>query len=81
MDSLLDAIQWPAMLVTVAASWFVASSSEGRRRVGFWLFLFSNALWVVWGWSAQAYALIALQVCLVAMNLRGAKKNDPGTSG
>lgn len=72
----LDLLQWPAMVVTVAAAYLVASSQERRRSVGFWLFLASNALWLVWGWHTSAYALMFLQVCLAAMNIRGAKKND-----
>jgi hypothetical protein len=72
----LDLIQWPAMLVTVAAAWFVASSHKERRRTGFWLFLLSNGLWVVWGVHARAYALIVLQLCLAAMNIRGEKRNS-----
>jgi hypothetical protein len=72
----LDLIQWPAMLVTVAASWYVASTQERRRNIGFWLFIASNILWVAWGTHAHAYALIALQVCLAAMNIRGAIKSE-----
>jgi hypothetical protein len=71
----LDLLQWPAMVVTVAASYFVASSSKTRRHVGFWLFLASNVLWVVWGFHAQAWALVALQFCLAAMNIRGERKS------
>jgi hypothetical protein len=41
------------------------------------MFLLSNFLWVVWGFYAGAYALIILQVCLAALNIRGAQKNDP----
>lgn len=74
--ALVDLVQWPAMIVTVLAAYLVASSSERRRGWGFWIFLLSNALWVVWGLHAQAYALIVLQVCLAAMNIRGAKKNN-----
>lgn len=74
---LLSFLQWPAMAVTVVAAWLVASQSEKRRTVGFWLFLASNVLWVVWGWHDKAYALIALQVCLAALNIRGVFKNDP----
>jgi hypothetical protein len=73
---LMDLMQWPAMVVTVAASWCVASNAKPRRNVGFWLFLGSNVLWVIWGLHAGAYALIALQVCLALMNIRGAKKTD-----
>lgn len=72
----LGLIQWPAMLVTVVASWYIASTNKGRRKVAFWLFLLSNVLWVVWGWQVQAYALITLQVCLAVMNIRGAQKAD-----
>jgi hypothetical protein len=72
----LDWIQWPAMVVTVAAAWYVASTQKRRRHVGFWLFIASNILWVAWGVYAHAYALIVLQVCLAAMNIRGAAKSE-----
>jgi hypothetical protein len=64
------------MLVTVCAAWCVASSIKSRRNMGFWLFIASNVLWVAWGIHAHAYALIVLQVCLGAMNIRGAKKSE-----
>ncbi|MNF17604.1 hypothetical protein D3C80_2211970 [compost metagenome] len=62
------------MLVTVLAAWLIGSQQETRRNLGFWVFLASNALWIAWGLHAQAWALILLQVCLAAMNIRGAKK-------
>jgi hypothetical protein len=71
----MDFIQWPAMCVTITAAWFVSSSSRARRKIGFWLFLLSNVLWVTWGVSAHAYALIVLQVGLAIMNIRGERKN------
>lgn len=77
---LFDLVQWPAMLVTVAAAWLVASSHKRKRLVGFWLFLFSNALWAAWGLHTDAYALIVLQVCLAAMNVRGALKAEPSST-
>ena len=70
----LDLLQWPAMVVTVGASWLVGSSKEGWRNAGFWIFLLSNALWMVWGIHDGAMALVALQVALAAMNIRGAVK-------
>jgi hypothetical protein len=70
----VDLLQWPAMAVTVVASYLVASQSKHKRNWGFWLFMASNVLWVVWGVPAHAYALIVLQVCLAAMNVRGAMK-------
>jgi hypothetical protein len=81
MDSLLNAIQWPAMAVTLFASWLVASSNERSRERAFWCFMASNVLWVIWGWHDDAYALIALQVGLFALNIRGAKKTEGSASG
>ena len=75
MDA-LNSVQWPAMVVTVLGSWLVASSSQARRSYGFWVFLVSNALWILWGWHTQAWALVALQFCLIAMNVRGTQKNE-----
>ena len=76
----LDLIQWPAMVVTVLAAWLVASDTESRRGKGFWVFLLSNVLWVAWGWHTGAYALIGLQFCLAAMNIRGAKKTEEASA-
>lgn len=75
----INLLQWPAMLVTIGASWMVASTREGRRNAAFWVFLLSNAMWAVWGWHTQAYALLALQACLAAMNVRGAVKSADST--
>lgn len=75
----INLVQWPAMAVSLLAAWLVASTQERRRFAGFWLFLLSNVLWVVWGLSTNAYALIALQVALAVLNIRGAKKAEPAT--
>lgn len=72
----MNVVQWPAMGVTVVAAWLVASDDETRRNLGFWLFMLSNVLWIAWGWHSSAYALVALQLCLAAMNIRGAKKTE-----
>ena len=70
----IDALQWPAMVVTVLASWLVASSKSSHRNVGFWVFIGSNVLWITWGIYSNAPALVALQLCLAGMNIRGARK-------
>jgi hypothetical protein len=72
----LDLIQWPAMLATVLAAWLVGSNAKSRRNIGFWVFLASNLLWALWGWHDGAYALIALQFALAALNIRGVSKTE-----
>jgi hypothetical protein len=78
---LMSFLQWPAMAVTVMAAWLVASSHKRKRHWGFWLYLLSNLLWTAWGLHAHAYALIALQLCLAALNIRGARKTETTGAG
>lgn len=81
MDAFLDALQWPAMAVTLLAAWLVAARSAARRRWGFGVFVASNLLWSAWGLHTQAYALIVLQVGLFLLNLRGVRKNRQADDG
>ena len=73
----INLLQWPAMIVTVLAAWLIGSRAKRRRQLGFWCFLASNVLWIIWGWSDHAYALVVLQVALAILNIRGAYKNEP----
>jgi hypothetical protein len=77
IEEILPLLQWPAMAVTLLAAWLVASRSARKRHVGFWCFVVSNVLWMVWGWHDHAYALIVLQVGLFLLNLRGLRKTEP----
>lgn len=72
---MIDWLQWPAMVVTVVAAWMVGSQRKFKRNWGFWMFLASNVLWIVWGWGDRAYALIVLQLSLAFLNIRGVLKN------
>lgn len=71
-----ELLQWPAMLATLVSTWLVASHAPARRRAGFWLFLVSNGLWVAWGWSQHAPALVVMQLGLAVLNLRGAERSS-----
>ena len=72
----LGLLQWPACAAALAAAWLVAANLKGRRNAGFWVFLLSNILWVLWGWNENAWALIALQVGLALLNVRGLFKTE-----
>lgn len=76
MDELIDLLQWPAMAVSLYAAYLLGSKRTGRRIFGFSMFILSNVLWIVWGWGDEAWALIALQLGLLAMNVRGIVKNE-----
>lgn len=77
----IDVLQWPAMAVTVAATWLVGSRRAGNRKAGFWVFLLSNVLWIVWGLYTSAYALVVLQFALVVLNYRGMEKARRADAG
>ena len=81
MDDWIDLVQWPAMVVTIVAAYLVGSEDKHRRLIAFWTYLLSNMLWIAWGWHDGAWALIALQVALAAMNIRGMKKAEKPSSG
>jgi hypothetical protein len=76
VSSIMDFLQWPAMLASVLAAWLVASTQAHRRNIGFWVFLVSNVLWTAWGVHTKAYALIVLQITLALMNIRGLRKTE-----
>ena len=79
MEEFIDFLQWPAMAVSLYAAFMIGSKKAGKRIFGFWMFILSNVLWIVWGFHDEAWALIALQVALMAMNVRGIFKNESAT--
>jgi len=68
------------MAVTVISAGMVASKRKWKRNEGFWLFLLSNVLWTAWAIHDHAYALVLLQVCLAALNIRGIYNNRSSVS-
>ncbi|MFL6632952.1 MAG: hypothetical protein ACJ8HJ_11635 [Massilia sp.] len=81
VDTLLDLLQWPAMAVTLVAAFLVGARHAKKRVVGFWTFILSNVLWIAWGVHDGAWALIALQAGLAAMNIRAIVRNERGDPG
>ena len=72
----MNLVQWPAMLVSVIAAWLIGARSPHWRQIGFGVFLVSNLLWIAWGIHDGAYALVALQLTLGALNVRGLFKTE-----
>lgn len=75
-NALIDFLQWPAMAITLCAAFLVGARRANRRIFGFYTFILSNVLWIIWGVHDQAWALIALQMGLLAMNVRGIFRNE-----
>ncbi len=74
-EAILNFLQWPAMLATLISTWLVASQNKLYRRIGFWIFILSNILWVMWAIQIKSYAVILMQIGLLLLNLRGLYKN------
>jgi len=63
------------MAVTLCAAYLVGARHALRRTFGFYTFIVSNIMWIVWGVHDGAWALIALQAGLLAMNVRAIIRN------
>lgn len=64
------------MAITLCAAFLVGARRANRRIFGFYTFILSNVLWIIWGVHDQAWALITLQMGLLAMNVRGIFRNE-----
>ena len=76
MDEVLALLEWPAMAISLAAAWWMGSQRAERRILAFSLLIVGNLLWIGWGWGESAWALIALNIGLLGLNVRGIAKND-----
>ncbi|MGZ8287571.1 MAG: hypothetical protein ACXW2U_14300 [Telluria sp.] len=76
MEDLLALLEWPAMAISLAAAYLLASQRPEKRVVAFWLLIVGNVMWIAWGWGEDAWALIALNAGLMVLNVRGIFKNE-----
>lgn len=76
MEELLALLEWPAMAISLAAAWWMGSKKADKRIVAFWMLIVGNLMWIGWGWGESAWALIALNAGLLALNVRGILKNE-----
>jgi hypothetical protein len=79
MDDFLALLEWPAMAISLAAAWWMGSKKAGKRIVAFVLLIVGNLMWIGWGWGETAWALIALNIGLLGLNVRGILKNEEET--
>ncbi len=72
----LALLEWPAMAISLAAAWWMGSRKPGKRIAAFCMLIVGNLMWIGWGWGEDARALIALNLGLLALNVRGILKNE-----
>ena len=64
------------MAISLAAAYLLGSKRAEKRVIAFWMLTLGNVMWIAWGWGDSAYALIALNLGLMAVNLRAIHKNE-----
>jgi hypothetical protein len=74
-DPLLSALQWPAMVIALVGAWYVGHHHARGRFWGFWGFLVSNLLWVLWAVHDHAWGLLIMQGLFVITSVRGILQN------
>ncbi len=67
------------MAVSLAAAWWLGSKKPQKRIQSFALLILGNVMWIAWGSGEGAWALIALNVGLMALNVRAIMKNENET--
>jgi hypothetical protein len=80
MALMIDLLQWPAMLLTIAAAWCIGSCRPGRRRTGFCCFIASNVLWVIWGLACTGLGVNRAAVLPVRHELAWLEEEHSGTA-
>ena len=76
MEDFFAKLEWPAMAISLAAAWWMGSTKAKKRIVAFVMLILGNLLWIAWGWGEAAWALIALNVGLMMLNVRAIFKNE-----
>ena len=64
------------MACSLLGAYLLGSQRAHVRIAGFLVFCVSNLLWIAWGSTQEAWALIVLQVGLFCFNLRGIRQNE-----
>jgi hypothetical protein len=81
MEEFFALLEWPAMAISLAAAWWMGSTKAKKRIVAFVLLIIGNLMWIAWGWGEGAWALIALNVGLMGLNVRAIMKNEDEVEG
>ena len=76
MEEFFSYLEWPAMAISLAAAYWLGSTRPKKRIVAFAMLILGNLMWIAWGWGDGAWALIALNVGLMALNVRAIIKNE-----
>ncbi|MBC7685914.1 MAG: hypothetical protein H7176_11885 [Bdellovibrionales bacterium] len=76
MENFFAMFEWPAMAVSLAAAYWMGSTKAKKRIVAFLMLIVGNLMWIAWGWGEEAWALIALNLGLMALNVRAIFKNE-----
>ena len=75
ISSILPLIQYPAAALTIVGYWCVGDKLEIIRKTGFVMGLFGNIVWILYGLFPVQYGLIATNVVIFALGIRGYTNN------
>jgi len=79
----LDALQWPGMVLGLAGAACVASGRRTTRLRGFQIWVLSNICWIIWAAATAGWGLLIMQIvfcatsCLGWANHRREPQRDP----
>lgn len=71
---------WLALIFTLIGAYLTAQRSEKQRRMGFFIWLWTNAFWAFYNWDAGQTAMMWQFLafgCFSGLGLYNNKNGDP----
>jgi len=78
ITALIPWIQYPATALTVIGFYFLGSTHAKMRQIGFIMNLVGNIVWITYGTLPLQIGLIATNVCIFILAVRGYLNNRYG---
>ena len=78
LETILNLLQWPALVLAIAGAPLVASGVSRRVYVGFTLWTVSNLCWIAWALTTGTWSVLLMQVYFLFTSLAGRRNNRRG---
>lgn len=74
---MIDALSWLALALVIGQLWLFGSK---RYRIGWWLAIGACVAWGIFSIATGAWALLAQQVVITGLSIRGLRNLDEKSS-
>ena len=76
LGAILPMIQYPATCFTVGAYYFIGGKTNFVRKLGFFLGIAGNLVWIAYAINPIQYGLIVTNAAILILGVRGYMNNN-----